>query len=758
ENILKKASDKEKPKILNQLANEMKYINPQEAINYTNQAIELGNSTKNLTEVARAHFLQGIGYAEMREFDNARERFKNSLIIARKEGEEKIVADALASLGSMEDDLGNREKAIEYLREAKDISEKINYRDGINKSLNNLGIVYFYLGQYSIASQYIKDQYEYAKENKDTSAIASSLNMLGVFYYYQGTYYRALEYYLEALKISEKLGDQERIARNTLNIANIYKELDSFKEALAYYTKALNIFETLENKPNIATCYSNIGLLYLELTVNKIDSVNKAEDELTKLLKVRTIDSLKSGFDTSLSFLYRALQIREELKDTANLGNIYNLIGQSLKYLGRHSASLPRFQKGLEFAEMINDQRLQAEINRQLADLHLELGNYDISLQYFNMAFSYAKELELRDIESEVYKGLSEIYAKRNLYNLAYENYKSFAELKDVILGEETQRIIRDMEAKHKVQEAENQLMIQEAENEKQEAVIKQQRTVNIAVGFGAIFLLAFLVFAFYQIRLIRKKNVLLSAQNIEIQQQKEEIETQRDEIQAQRDLVMKQKEEITDSIHYALRIQRAVLPSAEYSEKVMPENFILFKPRDIVSGDYYWITYKNDKLITVAADCTGHGVPGAFMSMLGVSFLNEIVNRLENPESHIILNQLRNTVKTTLDQRGKEGEAKDGMDIALTILDIKNMKGEYSGAYNPMYIYRKGEEEVIEFKADKMPIGIYHKEKESFTKNEFNLKPGDTIYTFSDGYVDQFGGEHGRKFMSKPFKRLLAE
>ena len=230
----------------------------------------------------------------------------------------------------------------------------------------------------------------------------------------------------------------------------------------------------------------------------------------------------------------------------------------------------------------------------------------------------------------------------------------------------------------------------------------------------------------------------------------------QRDEIQAQRDLVMRQKEEITDSIHYAKRIQRAVIPTDTMAASLLPDHFILFRPRDIVSGDFYWMTKKDGKIIIVAADCTGHGVPGAFMSMLGVSFLNEIVNKLDKPEAHIILNNLRNYVKITLDQTGKEGEAKDGMDIALTIFDPEKMTVEFAGAYNPLYVCRPGEAEIIEIKADKMPIGIYIKEKDSFTNNLVELKKGDNFYIFSDGYVSQFGGEDGRKFMSKKFKEVL--
>jgi serine phosphatase RsbU (regulator of sigma subunit) len=263
--------------------------------------------------------------------------------------------------------------------------------------------------------------------------------------------------------------------------------------------------------------------------------------------------------------------------------------------------------------------------------------------------------------------------------------------------------------------------------------------------------------------RTIEEQKEVLAAQrdelaktNQEILQQKEEIEAQRDEIETQRDHIAKQNDEITKSIEYAYRIQTAVMPTKEEIDTLLPDYFILFKPRDIVSGDFYWVAEKNGKIVVVAADCTGHGVPGAFMSMLGVSFLNEIVKGNSITQPNMIINHLRDMVKTTLSQTGKEGESKDGMDIAICSIDLKSNRLEYAGAYNPLYLIHNGE--LIEYKADKMPVGIHLNERDTFTNNEIEFLPGDMIYIFSDGYVSQFGGDDGRKFMAKPFKKLLTD
>jgi len=267
--------------------------------------------------------------------------------------------------------------------------------------------------------------------------------------------------------------------------------------------------------------------------------------------------------------------------------------------------------------------------------------------------------------------------------------------------------------------------------------------------------------------KLTRELEQKVRERTSEIMEQKEEIEAQRDEIEAQRN-------HLTDSISYAERIQVAVLPRREYLDKVMPEYFVLFKPRDIVSGDFYWIREIRDHLVVVVADCTGHGVPGAFMSMLGIALLNEQIGekQLESPGN--ILNSLRKKMKETLAQEGRQYEQQDGMDMALAIIDRKGQELKFAGAYNPLYLIRKKQQagekhleqhlsmsredrQLFELKGDRQPIAI-HSIEDDFKSTRVALQKGDTIYLFSDGFVDQKGGPGMRKFLSKNFKKLLLE
>lgn len=254
-----------------------------------------------------------------------------------------------------------------------------------------------------------------------------------------------------------------------------------------------------------------------------------------------------------------------------------------------------------------------------------------------------------------------------------------------------------------------------------------------------------------------QKEEVL--KQNEILQQQKEEIKTQRDEIEDQRQIAVQQRDEISlhkkeieDSIIYAKRIQTAALPENKYLQLLFDEFFIFFKPRDIVSGDFYWATQKDGKLIAIAADCTGHGVPGAFMSMLGISFLHKIVNEKGIIEADKILNKLRSNVISSLRQT-KDGISKDGMDISICVIDYETNTFEIAAANNSMYIIRN--EELIEYKADKMPIAIYE-DMQPFNKKTIEFQKGDIVYMFSDGFADQFGGPKSKKFRYSALKKLF--
>ena len=216
------------------------------------------------------------------------------------------------------------------------------------------------------------------------------------------------------------------------------------------------------------------------------------------------------------------------------------------------------------------------------------------------------------------------------------------------------------------------------------------------------------------------------------------------------------QNREITSSIQYARKIQKALLPLEEELKSLLRSYFILSKPRDIVSGDYYWLAQKDGRVTIAVADCTGHGVPGAFMSILGVSFLNEIVTKNMNMRANEILNHLRSELIRSMHQTGRCDETRDGMEMALCIIDFEEQNLQFSGAFRPLYLIRNNE--LKEFRGDPMPIGIYEQEEQSFSNTEIEFLKDDIIYLFSDGYIDQLGGTERKTFRSKNFKKLVID
>ncbi len=245
-----------------------------------------------------------------------------------------------------------------------------------------------------------------------------------------------------------------------------------------------------------------------------------------------------------------------------------------------------------------------------------------------------------------------------------------------------------------------------------------------------------------------------IEKQKIEIEKRNHKIKQQHEAVLKQKNIISQKNEEITADLRYSKRIQNAILPSDRYINEVLSQYFIVNIPKNIVSGDFYWLEKINNKIIITVADCTGHGVSGALMHMMGIVFLNQIIKKKEYQDSGEILEELREYVITSLHQTGKFGEAQDGMDLSLCIIDFDSLEVKFSGANNPLYVINN--RQFREIKGDRMPVGINVNYKEPFKTHEIQLEKGDIIYMFTDGYADQFGGPKGKKFRYKFFKELL--
>lgn len=533
-------------------------------------------------------------------------------------------------------------------------------------------------------------------ENKKEEALA--YNNIGNIYFRIADYTQALTYHLKSNDLREEIEDKEGIGSSLNNIGTIYVRQEKYDKALDYFNRSLELEHENENEPGIASCYINIGIVYEK----------------------------KESYDTALNYYLNSIEINKEYENTKDIAYTYSNIALIFFTTGDLDTSLTYYLQSLNLFESVDDQFGLAETNLAIGIYYNELLERKKAIEYLDKSMAIGKEIRSYDIVMRSAKELSEAHALLKDYEKAYTNYITYKRAEDAINNVESGKKFTRLEMQHEFEQVEKEKEYKRKLERRRQTAI----TAFFIVGFTFMLILAFVIYRGYKRKL--KDNILLA-------KQKEEIQHQRDEI--------------TASIQYASRIQKAVLPPLEFREKILPEHFILNKPRDIVSGDYFWMTQKGAKTLVAAADCTGHGVPGAFMSMLGVTFLNEIVGKPNVHRANEILYELREYIIKSLHQTGKDGEQKDGMDMALVSLDRKKNKVEFAGAYNPLYHVSDGVLEEV--KADRMPIGIFMTH-EPFTNQTIDVKPGDTLYIFSDGYVDQFGGEEGKKFKAKPFKDLL--
>ena len=614
---------------------------------------------------------------------------------------------------------------------------------------NDLCWEYQNIGKYDISLQYGKVALDLALQLNFNQGIVASYGNIGVLYMEQGDYPKALEYYFKGLKIAEKFGNKKGIARNIGNIGSVYMQQGDYPKALEYYFKVLKTFEEIGDKGQISTILGNIGIGYW----------------------------YQGDYPKALEYYFKALKMHDELGNKNRIATDYGNIGSVYHAQKDYPKALEYYFKALKMSEEIEDEGKITIWLNNIGSLYTTLKKYDEAEKYLLKSLSIAEQISSLDDVKLSHQHLSELYEA--LGKLAKElfHYKKYITTRDSIFNNEN--IKKTVQAQMNY-EFDKKEAITKAENEKQQTVAAEknrvQKIISASVAFGLLLVLVFAGFIFRSLKITRKQKQIIEIKNKETELQKKIIE------EANKD--------ITDSIKYAKRIQDVLMGEKEHKSTHLPEHFILFMPKDIVSGDFYWGFEKTVKAppclpnreesqstsqITgiagnsssplgrlggasvywyfAAVDCTGHGVPGAVMSMLGISFLNDIVSSEALLSPAEILNRLRDKVVKELRQTGEAGGSKDGMDISLCRLNLKTNELQWAGANNALNLIRKGKLE--EYKADKQPIG-YYPEQHAFSNHEIQLQKGDSIYIHSDGYADQFGGPNGKKFKYKQLEDLI--
>tara|TARA_B100000508_G_scaffold137355_2_gene131754 strand:- start:43769 stop:46123 length:2355 start_codon:yes stop_codon:yes gene_type:complete len=585
-----------------------------------------------------------------------------------------------------------------------------------------LAVLHQKQGNTEKALAYYDETERYTYITKDTTRRSLIWGNIAVLHKNNGNLKEALEYNFKALELAEQVKSPARIATVVGNIGVVYKHLKEYDKATSYYNRAINIYEQLGNSKGLARMYNNLGIIsrhreqyedalkYYEQSLQIAEDLKMKGSIVSAKINMAVILKHQDKLDQAELLLLEALELAKETKYKKNIININSTLAELYIRQDKIKQAEPYLKTTLEYAEEMDSDRFRENAHQNYYLYHKALNNHEKALSH------YQKYIKYRD---EVYNLESKEAALEQEMKFEYRTKK-----------------IADSIAFAKQNEL-NELMIKQQESE-----LQTQRTLQIALVVILVLILVFAIFMFNRFRVTHR---------------------QKNTIERQKRVVDEKNREISDSINYAKRIQEAILPSRYIFNEVMSNGFVVFKPKDVVSGDFYWIEESHGMMYIAAADCTGHGVPGALVSVICSSALSKVLleEQVEDPAE--ILNRTREII---IDKFKRSSDrVNDGMDISLCAIDSKNMKVHWAGANSPLWLIRPepdGSYQLHETKADKQPIGVYQKQH-PFTSHTMTIQRGDTLYMFSDGFADQFGGnseearlQGGKKYKSKPFKKFL--
>jgi serine phosphatase RsbU (regulator of sigma subunit) len=650
-------------------------------------------------------FISSISYSQDHRIDSLRTVLKNS-----KEDTNKVnVLNALAV--SLQKKIP--EQSLDYAQQSLKLAEDLDYKRGMSNAFHTLGSIKYYTGDYDKALEYLFKDIVVSRKMGDSIGIGTSYNTIGNIHAQRGEYDQAQEYYFKSLTIKEAFGDKKGMASCYGNIGNINYFKSNYPKAIEFYTKDLKLFEELGDKKGMADSYNNIGLIYAN------------QNELNK----------------ALEFYFKDLDLTKEMGDKAAIADSYGNIGLIHAQKGDFAEALDYYYQSLELRKEIDDKVGIADSYESIGNLYLKQNRLKEAKDHLLLSLQIATEINLKPGMTSAYLALSLCDSAAGNFKSAFAYHKLYSQYKDSIFNENSSQEVEELQAKYDSEKKQKEIELLNKDKEKQVVLsaeeTRRHQTTLILFICGSGIVLIFGLVLFRGNRQKQKANIALEEKN---------------------KIIEEKNKDIFDSINYARRIQNAILVPKEEISKSLKEFFILFKPKDIVSGDFYYYAETNNKIVIAAVDCTGHGIPGAFMSMIGNDALNEIVvaKKISTPSE--ILEKVHDSIRFALKQDTlKTDSGGDGMDIALCTLNPADNTLEYAGAMRHLYVVRKKDGILEEIAGDKKSLGgeMSHTTKK-FTNHSVQLYPGDSFYIFSDGFADQFGGPHGKKFMMARLKTLL--
>jgi serine phosphatase RsbU (regulator of sigma subunit)/Tfp pilus assembly protein PilF len=643
-------------------------------------------------------FLSVSVWAQQEELDSLQQ-------LLHKQADDTSKVNTLNELSYVYYQTAVYDSELYYAQQALNLSQKLNWKRGMAVSLKNIGSACDDMGNNSDALYYYGRALNIFSSIDDKSGVSACYNNMGLVYRTIGNFSEALKNHYASLKIKEAIGDRNGIALSYNNIGVVLNAQKNYAEAIKNHLAALEIRKALGNKRGIASSYGNMGNVY----------------------------QAQGNYAEALKNYEQTLKIEEEIGNKVGMTTALNNMGAAYYELGDYEQALQHNTDALRIAEEAGDLSSIAASSINTGNVLVKLKQPQAASEWLQKALEIGKEIGEVEVIKNSYEGLSQADSALGKYQDALHHYKMFISYRDSLVNEENTLKTVQLQMQY---EYDKKDAIARAVQEKKDEVVRQevqkQKLLrnSFVAGFALMLALAAVSYRSYVRK--RKDNLLIEKQKL---------------------LVEEKNKEITQSLQYAQHIQEAVLPSHKNIDTWLKDYFIFYKPKDIVSGDFYSFIPNQGKLLVAAADCTGHGVAGAFMSMIGTSLINQLVNEKNITTPAVILDELNEGIINALKQR--QGFSNDGMDIALICLDYQKKQLQFAGANRPLWLFRN--HELLVVKPDKYPIGgmqVAHTTQ--FTNHVIELQTGDSCYLFSDGFADQFGGEQGKKLMSKRFKEYL--
>lgn len=533
-------------------------------------------------------------------------------------------------------------------------------------------------------------------------------------------YDESIKIHFEAIELSKKNNLKLEEADAYISLSYLYLNLKKNNEAEKYLFDAEKIYLEINDKELLANCYNAFGTFY------------KNQEEYNKAIEYHT----------------KSLEIRKELKDSLGMSFSFNNIGIVHKQMEDYNTALTYYKESLKIKEKLNNVKGQAGSNINISDILLTQKKYAEAAKYVEKGILLADSAKAQLFLSIGYQKAHSIFAGLGRMDKAYEYSQKYNQLYEKLYNESSNRAITEMETKYASEKKQREIEMLNAQNEINQMQLDKANNLK-KIFIAGSFLILIVIFALF-FGFNSKRKALKMQQEIN-----QKLEEKNEKILHQSLIIEQKNKDITDSINYAKRIQEALMPSKTEINKHHPNSFMFYLPRDIVSGDFYWYTRIGSYSIFALADCTGHGVPGALMSMIGINLLNQIVKEGDVTSPGVALKMLDNKINQTFNiHRNEELTSSDGMDIALIAYNEETKVLQYSGANRPLLVTKQNE--LIEVKPTKHSIGGVSAAVKHFEDHEIKLEKDSNIYLFSDGYTDQFGGEKGKKLKYKPFKDFL--